>query len=235
MNKLVRRSLEILGKSVKEVGQDYTSNLTSFINDAKTVRDSLQKTGTDVSDTIAKLKTTDITKKISDWFYQEENSYDASQGDEFDAGFSVNSSDDTKLDGEKKPRQLDFEAMTEVAEKQSNTFLKIGRRQTEQSVANTAEIISVVNSRTSEMTTAINNINKTLAGISDRLDKIIELQAVPLTTEQQEIDKKSLYSNGKLSLANIFEQTKGQLDNNQYLFHPKLMHLIHLIYFYLLF
>lgn len=208
MNKLVRRSLEILGKSVKSVGEDYTSNLTSFINDAKTVREQMTKTGTDVSDTIAKLKTTDITKKISDWFYQEENSYDASQGDEFDAGFSINSSDDTKLDGEKKPRQLDFEAMTEVAEKQSNTFLKIGRRQTEQSVANTAEIISVVNTRTSEMTTAINNINKTLTGISERLDKIIELQAVPLTTEQKEIDKGDIYSDGQLSLARIFEQSK---------------------------
>ena len=208
MNKLVRRSLEILGKSVKSVGQDYTSNLTSFINDAKTVREQMTKTGTDVSDTIAKLKTTDITKKISDWFYQEENSFDASQGDEFDAGFSINSSDDTKLDGEKKPRQLDFEAMTEVAEKQSNTFLKIGRRQTEQSVANTAEIISVVNTRTSEMTTAINNINKTLTGISERLDKIIELQAVPLTAEQKEIDKGDIYSDGQLSLARIFEQSK---------------------------
>lgn len=213
MNRLVARSLEILGQATKEMGQEYTSNLTSFINDAKDVKNSIVKSTTDASDTFAKLKNTNITKKISDWFYQEENSYDASSGEEFDAGFKIDSSDDPKLDGEKKSSELSVDSMRDITEKQTNTLLKIGRRQTEQSVANTAEIISVVNSRTSEMIASMNNINKSLIGISDRLDKLIKLQTVEIEETKAE-DKGGLYSDGNLSLMRIFEAAKQNMSNN---------------------
>ena len=212
MNKLVSRSLEILGQSVANVGKEYTSNITSFINDAKEVKSNITKTSTDVSDTIAKLKTTDITKRISDWFYGEENSYDAAGGDEFDPGFKVDSNDDdhAKLDGEESSKILDASSMGSITEKQTSMMLKIGRRQTEQSVTNTAEIVSVVNTRTAEMITSMNNINKTLIGISERIDKIIALQSV-VTEEQKAEDKNSLYQDGNLSLARIFNISKQKL------------------------
>ena len=213
MNKLVSRSLEILGKSVADVGKEYTSNVTSFINDAREVKNNIIKTTTDASDTFAKLKTTDITKKISDWFYGEENNFDASMGDDFDPGFKVDSSDEPKLDGEKSSRTLDADSMGSITEKQTSMMLKIGRRQSEQSVANTAEIISVVNNRTSEMITSMNNINKTLIGISERIDKIIALQGVAATEDKAE-DKNALFQDGKLSLARIFDVSKQNLSNN---------------------
>lgn len=138
MNKLVSRSLEIINGATSSVFRDYTSNLTSLVEDAKTVRNSLMKTSTDASDTFAKLKNTNITKKISDWFYNEESSGDSSS-DEFDAGFKIDSSDDSaKLDGDEKTRELTADSMSDITEKQTNTMVKIGRRQTEQSVANTA-------------------------------------------------------------------------------------------------
>lgn len=214
MNKLVSRSLEILGKSVADVGKEYTSNVTSFINDAREVKNNIVKTTTDASDTFAKLKTTDITKKISDWFYGEENNYDASMGDDFDPGFKVDSSDEPKLDGEKASRALDADSMGSITEKQTSMMLKIGRRQSEQSVANTAEIISVVNNRTSEMITSMNNINKTLIGISERIDKIIALQGVAATEGPKAEDKNALFQDGKLSLARIFDVSKQNLSNN---------------------
>lgn len=214
MNRLVSRSLEILGQATKEIGQDYTSNLTSFVNDAKNVKDSIVKSTTDASDTFAKLKTTNITKKISDWFYQEENSSDAS-GDEFDPGFKIDSSEDeANLDGEKKPTVLSTDSMSGIIEKQSGMMVKIGRRQTEQSIANTAEVISVLNSRTSEMITSMNNINKSLIGISDKLDKLIKLQTVEIEENKTE-DKSGIYdSSGNLSLMRIFEQAKQNMSNN---------------------
>lgn len=214
MNKLVSRSLEILGKSVADVGKEYTSNVTSFINDAREVKNNIVKTTTDASDTFAKLKTTDITKKISDWFYGEENNFDASMGDDFDPGFKVDSSDEPKLDGEKSSRALDADSMGSITEKQTSMMLKIGRRQSEQSVANTAEIISVVNNRTSEMITSMNNINKTLIGISERIDKIIALQGVAATEGPKAEDKNALFQDGKLSLARIFDVSKQSLSNN---------------------
>ena len=215
MNRLVSRSLEILGHATKEIGNDYTSNLTAFINDAKNVKDSIVKSTTDASDTFAKLKTTNITKKISDWFYQEENSYDA-LGDEFDPGFKVDSSDDdAKLDGEKTPTILNADNMSSIMDKQSNMLVKIGRRQNEQSIVNTAEIVSVLNSRTSEMITSMNNINKTLLGINEKLDNLIKIQTIETKEANSTEDKSGIYdSSGNLSLMRIFEQAKQNVSNN---------------------
>ena len=211
MANLVTQSLKILGKAVKETGKEYTSNLTSFINDAKDVKNTIMNAGTDAADTYAKLKRTNITKAIHDWFYQEEAESDSllSNGnDEFDAGMDT---DSPKLDGEKSVGgALTADSMINISNKQTNAIIKVGRRQTEQSVANTAEIVSSLNSRSAEMLTSLNNINKTLLGISSRLDKVIELQSVPLTN-QTEVDKGGLYQDGKLSLMRIFEQSKNTM------------------------
>jgi hypothetical protein len=148
-NKLVTRTLQILGQATSEVGKEYFSNTTAFVNDAKDVRNAIVKVGTDASDTFAKIKSTNVTKAIHDWFYNEENSMDADLGmdAEFDAGFKVDSSDDSSS-GEETSKVLNVDTMSDISKKQTSTLLKIGRRQNEQSVANTAEIISVVNTRT---------------------------------------------------------------------------------------
>ena len=208
---LVTQTLNILQGGVKEAGKDYFANMTSFYNDAKNVRNTLINTSTDASDTFARLKKANITKAISDWFYQEESTSEMEingNTDEFDAGFEISGSGDKKRDGDPdKPSGLTVDAMMNISNKQTNAILKVGRRQNEQSVANTAEIISTIDTRSSEMITSLNNINKTLLGISSRLDKIIELQAVPLTN-QKEIDKGGLYQDGNLSLMRIFEASK---------------------------
>lgn len=214
MNKLVSRSLQILGETAKDIGKDYTSNLTSLINDAQNVKNSIIKSSTDVSDVYAKLKNTNITKKISDWFYDRESEADSSASDEFDAGFKIETSDDQKLDGESKPKALNADSMSDITNKQTNMMIKIGRRQTEQSVTNTAEIVSALNSRTSEMIASMNNVNKSLMGISDRLDKLIQLSTIDSSNSPKEIDKGGLFSDGKLTLSGIFEASKQALSQN---------------------
>lgn len=218
MNKLVARSLQIIGNTAKDIiGTEYTSNLTSFINDAKNVKNAITSTATDAADTYVKLKNSNITKKISDWFYDEESKSDSGSSDDFDPGFKIDSSDDKKLDGEDRPRTLDADSMGDITEKQTNAMLKIGRRQTEQTVANTAEIVSAINSRSSEMIASMNNINKSLLGINERLDKLIQLNVIASEESKQEIDKGSLFSDGKLSLMSIFEASKQSLANNSML------------------
>ena len=214
MNKLVSRSLEILRNTTVEIGKDYTSNLTSLVTDAQNVKNSIVKSTTDASDIYSKLKNTNITKKISDWFYDRESEADSSGSDEFDAGFKIESSDDHALDGDEKPKALNFESMSDISEKQTNAMFKIGRRQTEQTVANTAEIISTLNSRSSEMIASMNNINKTLMGISDRIDKLIQISTIESSNEPKEVDKGGLFSDGKLTLSGIFEASKQALTQN---------------------
>ena len=136
-------------------------------------------------------------------------------GDDFDAGFKVDSNDDPESSS--KPESLSLESMTSISEKQTHTMVKIGRRQTEQSIANTAEVVSALNSRTSEMITTMNNINKSLIGISDRLDKLIKLQTLEVEEAAKAEDKNSVYdSNGNLSLSRIFDAAKGSASNNTY-------------------
>lgn len=215
MNNLVSRSLQILGNTAVDIGKDYTSNLTSLVTDAQNVKNSLIRTSTDASDTYAKLKNTNITKKISDWFYDRENESDAGMsGDEFDAGFKVDSSDDHPLDGETKARVLDFASMTDISEKQTAAMYKVGRRQTEQTVANTAEIVSTINTRTSEMIASMNNINKTLMGINDNLNKLVQASVVTGDNSPSAVDKGGLFSNGKLTLTGILEASKQALSSN---------------------
>lgn len=215
MNNLVSRSLQILGNTAVDIGKDYTSNLTSLVTDAQNVKNSLIRTSTDASDTYVKLKNTNITKKISDWFYDRENESDASMsGDEFDAGFKVDSSDDHPLDGETKARVLDFASMTDISEKQTAAMYKVGRRQTEQTVANTAEIVSTINTRTSEMIASMNNINKTLMGINDNLNKLVQASVVTGDNSPTAVDKGGLFSDGKLTLTGILEASKQALSSN---------------------
>lgn len=215
MNNLVSRSLQILGNTAVDIGKDYTSNLTSLVTDAQNVKNSLIRTSTDASDTYAKLKNTNITKKISDWFYDRENESDAGMsGDEFDAGFKVDSSDDHPLDGETKARVLDFASMTDISEKQTAAMYKVGRRQTEQTVANTAEIVSTINTRTSEMIASMNNINKTLMGINDNLNKLVQASVVTGDNSPTAVDKGGLFSDGKLTLTGILEASKQALSSN---------------------
>ena len=209
MANLVSQSLKILSRAVKDTGKEYTSNLTSFINDARDVKNSLVNSTTDAADTYARIKRTNITKAIHDWFYQEETDSEAGiSNDEFDAGFG--GSDGGSGDEDSASKSLTAESMINISNKQTNSMIRVARKQTEQSVANTAEIISSLNSRSAEMLTSLNNINKTLLGISSRLDKVIELQSVPLTN-QNEIDKGGLYQDGKLSLMRIFEQAKSNV------------------------
>lgn len=210
MANLVSQSLKILSRAVKDTGKEYTSNLTSFINDARDVKNSLVNSTTDAADTYARIKRTNVTKAIHDWFYQEETDSEAGiSNDEFDAGFGGSDSG-SGSDEDSASKSLTAESMINISNKQTNSMIRVARKQTEQSVANTAEIISSLNSRSAEMLTSLNNINKTLLGISSRLDKVIELQSVPLTS-QNEIDKGGLYQDGKLSLMRIFEQAKSNV------------------------
>ena len=210
--KLVKRTLDIIKSGVDEKVKDYTSNWTQFTSDAREVKDILIKGETNAADTVQKLKRTGITKKISEWFYGAETEFESSGSDsEFDPGFSVESSSDGKLDGDKSSSALTYDSMKDLSAKQTGMMVKIGRRQTEQSVANTAEVISTINNRTAEMVAVMNNINTSLKGVNDRLDKLIKIQSLGIEAEEERAlsGEGGLYdSNGMLSLKGVFDAAR---------------------------
>ena len=219
MSDLVKRALQILGTATIETGKSYTSNLTAFVNDAKDVRSMITQSTTNVSDTYNRLKNTNLTKKIADWFYQNEQSSEQDAAEEFDSGMKTDDSGDespsVSVDGEHRSRPLDTESMSDIFEKSTAAAFKIGRKQTEQSVINTSEIITTFNDRSSEIIASINNVNNTLIDIRKTLQDFTKAySAVNSTVANNTEDKRSLYSNGQLSMARIFELSKESFLND---------------------
>ena len=222
MSDLVKRALQVLGNATVNQGKEYTSNVTSFINDAKDVHNMIIRQTTDVADTYTRLKNTNFTKKISDWFYQKEAESDLDAAEEFDSGMkpSADMSESDK-DGDTVSRPLTTESMTDIFEKSTAAAYKIGRKQTEQSVINTSEIVSTFNSRSSEIITSINNVNRTLIDIRTTLDNLAKAYGAVNTAsgsggKNNTEDMSSLYSGGQLSLARIFEASKSSFARNSY-------------------
>lgn len=222
MSDLVKRALQVLGNATVNQGKEYTSNVTSFINDAKDVHNMIIRQTTDVADTYTRLKNTNFTKKISDWFYQKEAESDLDAAEEFDSGMKPSADvSESDKDGDTVSRPLTTESMTDIFEKSTAAAYKIGRKQTEQSVINTSEIVSTFNSRSSEIITSINNVNRTLIDIRTTLDNLAKAYGAVNTASgsggrNNTEDMSSLYSGGQLSLARIFEASKSSLARNSY-------------------
>jgi len=224
MSKFTDRGFEIVSNTAKNIGKEYFSNITGFINDAKELKSNVIKTGNSSIDTFQRIKKTSITKRISDWFYNQEMesemSFDSSE--EFDPGFKIDSNQDVK-DGDEKPRELNADTMTDINNKQTNAMYKIGRKQTEQSVINAAEIITAINDRSSEILASVNNINKTLLGINENLIKLTTTFVASVNGKDEgdnrnEIDGYSLFgSDGRMSLSSLFNASRNAIKNNEYL------------------
>jgi murein DD-endopeptidase MepM/ murein hydrolase activator NlpD len=215
LTNLVQQGLRILGKAVKDIGTDYTTNFQSLINDANEIRENVTKTAKDSVTTYNQIRKTNIAKTISDWFFERESEMDQDSGDgEFDAGFKLDSADDEKRDGDSKPSELNSDTMQDISNKQTSAMYKIAHKQTEQSMVNAAEIISAVNTNHTQTLAAIDNLNKSVISISEKLDKLIELQGVTLglkneNKERQKENKPELFdSNGHFRLAGAYNVAK---------------------------
>jgi len=213
MSDFVKRSLQIFAGGVGSAVKDYTSNLESLKNDASTILSSIKDSGKDASETFSRIKSSGFSKRISDWFYQKESDYedyDLSGSDEdFDPGFDIDDDGETTT-----ARILDVDSMKDVARGQVGAMYKIAGKQSEVSVANTAEIVSSFNNRSAEIIASVNNINKTLINLSEKLDNISKgfnsVSPVSYKTKQDDIYNYS----GALSLSGIFNEIKNRSSNS---------------------
>ena len=217
MTDLVKRSLQIVSNSAKEISKDYTHNFSSLINDANTIRVNITKAGKNATEVYARIKSGSVTKKISDWFYQKDaeyDQYDSGVTEEFDPGFKIDSSSDEETKGSSS-KSIDIEAMTDISKTQLSAMYKIGHKQTEQEIANTAEIVSSVNNRSTEMLAAINNVNSTLINVSSKMDKLIELNAMVVRKDDTNVgDKTQLFNDGRLTLSSVYQNAASSINNN---------------------
>lgn len=213
----MKRTLKILGGGAIELGKDYTQNLQSLVVDANSIRASVVQSGKNAFETASKMKSSGLTKRLTDWFYQKDREFDQfdleGPDDEFDAGFKTDEDMEDDSTSVKIPT-LTADSMKDITRGQVSAMYKIGGKQSEISIANTAEIVSSINNRSSEMIASINNINTTMLGLSKQIEKLVDLQSkmIPQTSGEmsnRNNDKDSLYDYyGNLSLAGIFNKAK---------------------------
>jgi hypothetical protein len=208
---IVKRSMAIVGGAAQEIGSDYSSNSHQLISDANTIKTQVQQAGKTVSETFAQIKSQSVTKRISDWFWNKSAEFDAfdlgDDSDDFDNGSGA-FSDDSKDKGGFKV--LGPEDMKDIARGQIGEMYKIAGQQAAAGMANTAEIVTAFNARSSETVAAINNMNKTLLGIDKKLSGMMVQQA-----QAEKLKANNMFNHsGKLTLGGVSGQVQSAAKNS---------------------
>ena len=199
----VKRSAEIAFGATKGSLKDYGANVGELVTASKDIKDKLMPEVKNTKQAFSSMKRSGPISSISNWFYSKEyemgdNDDMLNDTDEFDSG-NPNLNDDSS---DSSSTVLDASTAKGLARSQVSAMYKIGSKQTEASVANTAEIISNMSQRSADMIAAINNVNSTLINISNKMDNLITL----LSPQQgvQDVNHSSIYdSSGRLSLSSI--------------------------------
>ena len=216
VNDFVRRSIQIVGGGIVGSTTDYFDNAISFVNDTKEVIDMGKQSASDGAKKFTELRSSHILKKVRDWFYNEGGMFGDFDfdDDDFDAGFEIDNDDENPEDS--KPLSKDM--MTDIAKKQTGAMYKAMGHQADLNIANTAEIISTINTRSAELTASVNNVNNTLIQLGKRLDLIVEWTAGRVKKSEEEKRSASILGyGGEISLSGIAAKTKENLDDNPYL------------------
>lgn len=215
INDFVRRSIQIVGGGIAQSTTDYFDNAISFVNDAKEVIDMGKQMGSDGAKKFNELKSSGILKKTRDWFYNEGGMFGEFDfdDDDFDAGFEIDSADSETSTDSSKPLSKDM--MTDIAKKQTGAMYKAFGRQADLHIANTAEIISTINTRTAELTASVNNVNNTLIQIGKRLDLIVEWTAARTKKEEEEKRVAGILDyGGGISLTGVVNKAKENAEDS---------------------
>ena len=215
MNDFVRRSVQIVTGGIAQSTTDYFDNATTFVNDVKEVIDMGRQMGSNGVKKFNELKSSGIIKKTRDWFYNEGGMFGDFDfdDDDFDAGFEIDSADSESGSESSKPLSKDM--MSDIAKKQTGAMYKAFGRQADLHIANTAEIISTINTRTAELTASVNNVNNTLIQIGKRLDLIVEWTAARTKKEEEEIRKSSILDyGGGISFSGVVNKAKENAEDS---------------------
>lgn len=212
---LVKRSLQLISGGAQSYAKSYGDNAQALIADAEFVRSVVSKTAKSSIDQLRKLKSKETYRGILGWFNQKSDEVSGGMDDgEFDAGFHIDASDD---DSRESTEHSTVDTLNTNTDKQLNAMFSIGGKQAETSMANTAEIVTTFNNRSSEMIGAINGINKSLSTITGKLDTLIDLYSktqVFQAGNKQTASNGLVDYNGTLSLQSIVNAAGNPMDNS---------------------
>lgn len=76
MSDLLKRSLEVLFEGSKQYVKQYTGSYQEIKGDAQQFINGMKDDGAKVREKYAEMKSSSVTKKISEWFYGKESEFD---------------------------------------------------------------------------------------------------------------------------------------------------------------
>lgn len=203
---VMRRLGQITLGGLKETGSLYFSNIANLKSDADTIKTQIIQDGKSALDVFNRFKNAGGSpgKAIRNWFYSNDMmtfGFDDDM-DDFDAGFKIDSASNGGED-EAAP-VLDSNSMKDIAKKQSAENYKIAAKQADMSLANTAEIVSAINSRSAEVTAAVNKLGESLSTIAKKLDTLTGVTA-EIAKSQQQQEASIIDSSGNISATAMFD------------------------------
>ena len=203
---VMRRLGQITLGGLKETGSLYFSNIANLKSDADTIKTQVIQDGKSALDVFNRFKNAGGSpgKVIRNWFYSNDMmtfGFDDDM-DDFDAGFKIDSASNGGED-EAAP-VLDSNSMKDIAKKQSAENYKIAAKQADMSLANTAEIVSAINSRSAEVTAAVNKLGESLSTIAKKLDTLTGVTA-EIAKSQQQQEASIIDSSGNISASAMFD------------------------------
>ena len=202
----VKRSNQLMFGAAKDSLKDYTKDISDLGTAATQVREKLSSGTRSARDTMTNFKSKGLVSGISNWFYGKE--FELGDSDEilYDEDFDSGNPDLRAESEEAGP--LTNESMRDLVRGQVSSMYKIGSKQTEAGIANTAEIVSTISKSSAEIIAAVNNVNSSLINISGKLDGLVELLKPP-QNNQGGSGAAWFDSSGRFSIRSLMEGIKN--------------------------
>lgn len=205
----VKRTNQLMFGAAKDSLTDYTRDISELGNAASQVRDKLSSGTKTARDTMVSFKSKGVVSSVSNWFYGKE--YELNDADEmlFDnAEFRSGNPEWDNDTEEADTSALTTSSMKELVKGQVSSMYKIGSKQTEAGIANTAEIVTNISKSSAEIVAAVNNVNSSLIAISGKLDGLVELLK-PAQKSQSTATNGWTDSDGRFTIRSLMEGFKN--------------------------
>ena len=205
----VKRTNQLMFGAAKESLTDYTRDISELGNAASQVRDKLSSGTKTARDTMVSFKSKGVVSSVSNWFYGKE--FELNDADEmlFDnAEFRSGNPEWDNDTEEADTSALTTSSMKELVKGQVSSMYKIGSKQTEAGIANTAEIVTNISKSSAEIVAAVNNVNSSLIAISGKLDGLVELLK-PAQKNQSTATNGWTDSDGRFTIRSLMEGFKN--------------------------
>ena len=192
-------------------------SINSLVEQSKDIFDTVIGGAKTASGKYREIRNNGGFKKLVDSFFHRGDEFGATStlgddDDDFDAGTDFGQDEESS----EQSKVLDAESMKGIMRGQVSAMYDIGGKQAEASAMTTSEIITTVNTRSSEILSSLSKINTNLSGISAKLDKLIELNT-PKKSESYSRDRSIFGSGGGVTIGSAFDFMKGSIQDNFYL------------------